>query len=122
MPLFFTPTEAKKLLPQIQKALLEIMELKSKAEKNNEEELAGGMKELQERIEKLQELGCILKDLHLGLVDFPAVRLGKRVYLCWKIGEADIKFWHGLDEGFAGRKPVKQEEFYDEDMAIRSLA
>ena len=54
---------------------------------------------------EILSLGGVPKDLDLGLVDFPA-RLGQReVNLCWKYGEREIKFWHGLDEGYAGRKP-----------------
>ncbi len=59
-----------------------------------------------EAINKIQETGCVVKDLDEGLVDFPSLLAGKEVYLCWKLGEARIGFWHGIDEGFAGRKPL----------------
>jgi hypothetical protein len=62
--------------------------------------------ELRQGIEKLQELGCVLKDLDMGLVDFPALQDGREVYLCWRLGEERIAFWHGTDEGYAGRKPL----------------
>jgi hypothetical protein len=56
----------------------------------------------------LAELGVQVKDLELGLVDFPArhPHSGETVLLCWLVGEQDIAFWHGLEEGFAGRKPL----------------
>ena len=61
-------------------------------------------------VEKLEELGVVLKDLDLGLLDFPAERNGQDVLLCWHVGEDAVAFWHGLDEGFAGRKPIDWSE------------
>ena len=57
-------------------------------------------------VAQLEELGVLVKDLDRGLVDFPALRDGEEVLLCWEVGEDEIAFWHGLDEGFAGRKPL----------------
>jgi len=57
-------------------------------------------------LEEIGRLGGVTKDLGLGLVDFPHLRDGRVVNLCWKYGERDIGFWHGLDEGFAARKPL----------------
>jgi hypothetical protein len=57
-------------------------------------------------VEELQELGLLVKDLDRGLVDFPALRDGEEVLLCWQVGEDEVAFWHGLEEGFAGRKPL----------------
>ena len=54
----------------------------------------------------LQRLGVLVKDLDAGLVDFPARHNGEDVLLCWQLGEDEIAFWHGVDEGFAGRKPL----------------
>jgi hypothetical protein len=51
----------------------------------------------------------VLRDVDSGLVDFPArVRGGRTVFLCWRLGEPEIAFWHGTNEGFAGRKPLTQ--------------
>ena len=61
---------------------------------------------LKTTIENIQELGCIIKDLDIGLVDFPTLFRGEEVYLCWKLGEPGIEFWHGTQEGFAGRKRI----------------
>jgi hypothetical protein len=55
-------------------------------------------------VEELQALGVVVKDLDEGLVDFPALRGGEEVLLCWHVGEDEVAFWHGPDEGFAGRK------------------
>jgi hypothetical protein len=57
-------------------------------------------------VEEIQEHGVQVKDLDLGLVDFPAIRDGDVVLLCWRLGEEEIAFWHGTDEGYAGRKPL----------------
>ena len=57
-------------------------------------------------VEELQALGVLVKDLDRGLVDFPALRDGEEVLLCWQVGEAEVAYWHGLEEGFAGRKPL----------------
>jgi hypothetical protein len=54
----------------------------------------------------VQELGCELKDLDQGLIDFPSYRDGKLIYLCWKRGEPKIEFWHDLESGFGGRQPL----------------
>jgi hypothetical protein len=53
--------------------------------------------------------GAIVKDVDLGLVDFPARREGEEILLCWRLGEDEVAYWHGLDEGFAGRKPLDPE-------------
>lgn len=55
---------------------------------------------------ELSELGAQVKDLDRGLLDFPALRGGEEVLLCWHVGEGEIGFWHDVDEGFAGRKPL----------------
>lgn len=74
--------------------------------KNRRQELAA---RLRETIEKVQEVGCLIKDLDIGLIDFPTIFRGTEVYLCWKLGESEIAFWHGVDEGFRGRKPIDQD-------------
>ena len=56
--------------------------------------------------EQLERLGVLVKDLDTGLVDFPALHEGEEVLLCWQLGEDEVAYWHGADEGFAGRKPL----------------
>ena len=122
MPLFFTPAEADELLSEIERIIAYVSEIKKSSEAlSDEAEMADAMDRLQREIQKLEDLGCVLKDLNVGLVDFPAVRLGVRVWLCWKSGERKVEFWHGLHEGFANRKPVNENEFYLDDMAIKAL-
>jgi hypothetical protein len=62
--------------------------------------------QLSRTVEEIQQTGCVVKDLDTGLVDFPSLRQGEKVYLCWKLGEERIGYWHGIEEGFAGRKPL----------------
>lgn len=57
-------------------------------------------------IHRIESLGCIVKDIDLGTVDFPSTRDGEPVYLCWKAGEPQIEHWHGVDEDFRSRKPL----------------
>jgi hypothetical protein len=121
LPLFFTPTEANELLPEIEKTVLQIMKIKKTSEKLSEAQTVDATERLQSEIRKLEDLGCVMKDLNIGLVDFPAVRLGVRVWLCWRLGERRVEFWHDLHEGFASRKPAKENEFYLDDLAIRAL-
>jgi hypothetical protein len=52
-------------------------------------------------------MGCLLRDIDLGIVDFPSIHDGKEVYLCWKLGEESVGFWHEVDAGFAARKPIR---------------
>jgi len=62
--------------------------------------------ELQRAVATLDEREIVLRDLDRGLVDFPSVRDGREVYLCWVDGEPDIGYWHDLDTGYAGRRPL----------------
>jgi hypothetical protein len=67
------------------------------------QQLAESMKSALDRI---LETGCVIKDLDVGLLDFPAIIDNQDVYLCWKLGEDRIRFYHRQDEGFSGRKPL----------------
>jgi hypothetical protein len=71
-----------------------------------EEQLEREAEAVAQSIAQLEQLGVLVKDLDRGLVDFPALRHGEEVLLCWQVGEDEIGFWHGVDEGFAGRKPL----------------
>jgi hypothetical protein len=135
MPKRFTLAEAQRLLPRLDTLLREAIGLKSEFEeagralKDLQERLMmlGGVlvdrekalavrqrrdaaaARLRSAIEAVQETGCIVKDLDIGLVDFPTLFRGEEVYLCWKLGEEGIGFWHGVDEGFRGRKAIDQD-------------
>lgn len=59
-----------------------------------------------EAIARLDELGVQVKDADTGLLDFPSERRGEPVLLCWRLGEDEVGYWHGLDDGYAGRQPL----------------
>jgi hypothetical protein len=61
-------------------------------------------------VDRLDDLGVQVKDLDTGLLDFPALRDGAEVELCWQVGEEAVAHWHGIGEGFAGRKPIDWDE------------
>jgi hypothetical protein len=73
-------------------------------------DLDGFVEEFSRVAREIEALGVIVRDLDLGLVDFPARLRGRPIFLCWKSGEPEIAFWHRPDEGYAGRKPVSMVE------------
>ena len=58
-------------------------------------------------VHRILDTGVLIKDINIGLLDFPALRDGREVYLCWKHGEGDIAFWHEISAGFAGRQSIE---------------
>lgn len=62
----------------------------------------------QSALQQLGDLGCLLKDLNIGLVDFYGTLRGEPVLLCWKLGEDRIRFWHGVDAGYDSRQPIEE--------------
>jgi len=122
----FTVEEANALLPQvrvivgkIQRAHRKIARYRDHAKKAAEgaEQGGGGMSEgvayaalltnLTTQITALESLGVQIKDFERGLVDFPSLRDGRVVLLCWQLGEGDeLEWWHDVDAGFAGRTPL----------------
>jgi hypothetical protein len=64
---------------------------------------------LEAGIKGIQALGVTVKDLDQGLVDFLGTRSGREIYLCWKYGEEEIAFWHEINHGFSGRRPLDDE-------------
>lgn len=130
---FFTVQEANKMLPLIRSIVSDIVEkfrelyqlherlevlggsrrealLEAHREEveQMEEEFEGGKRKLFELIEELQELGVEFKGPD-GLVDFPALLGDREVYLCWKLGEPEVKYWHEVEGGFAGRQELTSE-------------
>jgi hypothetical protein len=131
----FSLAEAQSLIPRVDRLLREAVSLKSQYQEAEQEmqaimqrvTLMGGMmvdrdgvidtrnrrdetrSKLGTAIEQVQEVGCVVKDLDIGLIDFPTLFRDEEVYLCWKLGEDKIAFWHGVDEGFRGRKAIDQD-------------
>jgi hypothetical protein len=69
-------------------------------------EFAKLARELQEVVDELNLIGVQLKDVDTGLLDFPALREGEDVLLCWRVGEDAVEYWHGIEDGFAGRRRI----------------
>ena len=78
-------------------------------------ELEQDMHRLQEYVDELQQLGVEAKGAVDGLVDFPCTLDGRLVYLCWKLGEPEVLYWHDLDAGFGGRQPLTADSTLGED-------
>jgi hypothetical protein len=71
--------------------------------------VSGGFLELRESMLEFREREIVLRDLDRGLIDFPSLRDGREIYLCWEEGEPDIGFWHDTETGFAGRRPLADD-------------
>ncbi len=69
-------------------------------------EYAEALEMIGRETERLSAEGVLLRDIDTGLVDFPGERDGQRVFLCWKLGEDEVGFWHPVDTGFSGRRPL----------------
>lgn len=123
-PHLFTPAEANALLEEIRPIVGEMLSarqdvltlrpsLDGMLEKmigNGGSRQAGELLEAFERLRsavlRIQAKGVLVKDIQSGLLDFPSLREGRTVFLCWQYDEPDVAFWHELDTGFAGRKPI----------------
>ena len=131
---FFTPISANSILPEVRSRFTKILnqrerilelqsELSLTVEQDNNHEKFFNIKnqinktisELYKQIEELEEMGILIKSFEESLIDFPAKRFDEEVWLCWKLGEDEVKFWHTKDEGFLGRKPLSIKGTFDED-------
>ncbi|WP_337862075.1 DUF2203 domain-containing protein [Nitrososphaera sp.] len=122
----YTPQTANKALPEVKRMFAAIVaqknrvmvlqsELQAIVESGGDferfmkkkQELNTAVTGLYKAIEALEAMGVMIKSVDEGLLDFPSKRFDEEVWLCWKAGEDEIKFWHGRDEGFMGRKPLE---------------
>jgi hypothetical protein len=132
MSKIFTLQEAQHLIPTVKEWLEQAIESKRQVETIDDElrgvseriNMMGGseinpaailkqrrtkdaaLRALRDVIGQIEASGCLVKDLDRGLVDFPALLGDEEVYLCWKLGEDSIGYWHRVEEGYAGRKPI----------------
>jgi hypothetical protein len=132
-PRLFTLTEAERTRRELEPVLIEAIEVRRKIAPLEEElgalaariQWLGGMlvpyeetarvrfdrdrlaESLRAALERISSTGCVVKDLDIGLLDFPALINNEEVYLCWRLGEERIRFWHRQDEGFTSRKPIE---------------
>jgi len=115
---FFSVEEANKLLPDVEVCMNAISNLKGEAAHINKEELSpdelqmneenmnANMNHINKLMRRLEDAGVILRHMKVGLVDFPHMRKGRVVFLCWQAGENKIRYWHEINGGKAGRKPL----------------
>lgn len=102
----FARDEAEALLPRVVPYLEDIQRRKQAFDRKPSEPVAAEIRAL---VRSVLDLGVEVKDLDVGLVDFPSVRRGKPIYLCWKLGEGEtIEWWHERETGFAGRRPIRE--------------
>ncbi|MGH2397603.1 MAG: DUF2203 domain-containing protein [bacterium] len=126
---YFSLQQAIRILPEVEPVLLSLRDLQTRALQTKErvdllwqrleagervlDEIASvqsrldaDVAEMRSLVERLETLGVILRDVGMGLIDFPAIVVETEFYLCWRLGEDSIQFWHGVDEGIGGRKPL----------------
>jgi hypothetical protein len=135
MPRYFTLAEAERALPDVEQALRDVLFHRAEYQKAHEEveantrriRMAGGSRvdpeghlalrarrdtsaaALKDAADRVEQAGALIKDLDTGLIDFLSRYQGHAVCLCWKLGEDKIRFWHSLEEGFRGRKPIDDD-------------
>ncbi|MBM3910392.1 MAG: DUF2203 family protein [Thaumarchaeota archaeon] len=122
---YFTIASANKILPTVIEKFKKILKQKDEVIKIEQEleaslvtpntfenyvllkqKLNSSVTKLYKDIEDLESTGVVIKSIDDGLLDFPSQRFDDEVWLCWKYGETEIKFWHEKDSGFNGRKPI----------------
>ncbi len=132
----FTPQDANEILPEVKRRFNKIISQKNHVVSLQEElqkivesglifdpfikkkqELNSAVLTLYGDIEGLEAMGVLIKSVDEGLVDFPSRRFDDEVWLCWKSGETEIRFWHAKDEGFMGRTPLAPKRFLPDDFA-----
>jgi hypothetical protein len=131
---FYTPEEANATLPLVRRIVEDVVSLAQELRERHdrlqrlgtipamtaddpyaeeleqvEREFARGRERMEGYESELKELGIELKDYFMGLVDFPCWMDGREVYLCWRLGEAEITHWHEVHTGFAGRRKLRVE-------------
>lgn len=121
----FTISEANRLLPQLQSHLCAVKQGKSVLMQTREEirrasskaPFGGGsavgilyiqaLQQISTNLQAIQEMGVLVKDVDMGLCDFPYLLDGRTVYLCWKLGEREIRWWHEITTGYKDRHPLE---------------
>jgi hypothetical protein len=121
---YFTLQEANETLDLIRPWMDEVQAIRQKVLKNQPEawpaiqksagnggnralsSLVQDFEKFDALIHRIQATDVLIKDINLGLLDFPALKDGREVYLCWQYGEGEIAFWHEIEEGFAGRQSI----------------
>jgi hypothetical protein len=109
---YFTPAEASRTLPLVKQIVTDILAsgraIRDAGPDPHNPVVRKQVAEMNRLLNELEQVGCSYKDwnFEMGLVDFPALLDGEEVLLCWRSDEPELKYYHGLTEGFAGRKPI----------------
>ena len=121
----FTLSEANRLIPQLEEHLNAVklgkavlIRTKNEVKKASAKAQFGGgsfagppyitaLEQISENLQVVQEMGVLVKDVDLGLCDFPYLLDGRIVYLCWKLGESEIRWWHEVSSGYRDRQPLE---------------
>ena len=117
---YFTPKEARKTLPLVKKIVKDILDASFQVRTISEQmgrdaqenpEVKKLLDDINYFMNELEEIGCYYKDWNfsIGLVDFPSIIDDEEVLLCWRSDEVDVLYYHGVNEGYAGRKLIPQE-------------
>ena len=124
----FTLAEAQSLLPRLRTLLEELSQEWKRISALNPEiqkardnaslngyskfgvEYVESVSHLMSLIHEIKDMGVLLKDADKGLCDFPYIKGGRMVYLCWQLGEDTIQYWHDVETGFAGREPLEESD------------
>lgn len=135
MPRFFSLPQAEELLPEVERLVRSLVQAKQEYDSGEAEldavkqriTLLGGValsreqvlgsrtrkdsaaRTLKSVVEKITEMGVQIKDADTGLIDFPTLYRDREVYLCWRLGETGIGFWHHVEDGFRGRQAIDRE-------------
>ncbi len=123
----FTLGEANSLIPQLEDNLTAVkqgkavlLRVKDEIKKASAKAQFGGgsyagphyisaLQKISENLQAVHEMGILVKDVDMGLCDFPAMLEGRIVFLCWKLGEPDVRWWHEIHSGYLGRQAIEQK-------------
>jgi hypothetical protein len=110
----FTPSDAERTLPLVRQIVSDVLEtgrrIRELGSEENADELPTLEAELEEHLRELEAIGCFYKDWNftVGLVDFPAEIDGETVFLCWRSDEPELGWYHPMDQGYQGRRPLRK--------------
>lgn len=120
----FTLAEANSILPQLEDSLCAVQRGKSVLVRTKQDiaqasakaaygggspsglHYIGALEQVGRNLHTIQEMGVLVKDVDMGLCDFPHMKDGRIVYLCWKLGEPDVRWWHEIDSGYTARRSI----------------
>lgn len=115
----FTPRKANRVIGRIEELLTKVIHLSNVASQVKGADRAKLIETSKQLLDEIQNLGCEVKSLETGLIDFPAIRKGQSVYLCWKLGERRVNHWHSYQSGYSGRRPIEDGDFEEPPLKLQ---